>query len=107
MSTARRQSACRFDPLPTRPHHRHDRQRQLGSPLRLWTPLWLAAHGAGFPLRGGELCGKVRLGTAPDGVLWRGPQEGGIAIMSLEIGHDEVQQLIAAGAYLLDVRERE
>ena len=27
--------------------------------------------------------------------------------MPVEIGHDEVQQLIAAGAYLLDVRERE
>jgi rhodanese-related sulfurtransferase len=27
--------------------------------------------------------------------------------MPVEIDHDEVQQLIAAGAYLLDVRERE
>ena len=27
--------------------------------------------------------------------------------MPEEIGHDEVQHLIAAGAYLLDVRERE
>jgi rhodanese-related sulfurtransferase len=27
--------------------------------------------------------------------------------MPVEIGHDEVEQLIAAGAYLLDVRERE
>ena len=27
--------------------------------------------------------------------------------MPLEIGHDEVQRLIAAGAYLLDVREGE
>jgi rhodanese-related sulfurtransferase len=27
--------------------------------------------------------------------------------MPVEIGHDEVQHLIVAGAYLLDVRERE
>jgi rhodanese-related sulfurtransferase len=27
--------------------------------------------------------------------------------MPVEIGHDEVQHLTAAGAYLLDVRERE
>jgi phage shock protein E len=27
--------------------------------------------------------------------------------MPVEIGHDEVQRLIATGAYLLDVRERE
>ena len=27
--------------------------------------------------------------------------------MPTEIGHDEVQRLIAGGAYLLDVRERE
>ena len=27
--------------------------------------------------------------------------------MPVEIGHDEVQQLVAAGACLLDVRERE
>ena len=27
--------------------------------------------------------------------------------MPTEIGHDEVQRLIASGAYLLDVRERE
>src|SRR5215208_3825096 len=51
---------------------------------------------------------RVWLGVAPDRVLWRGPQErGGIAVMPVEIGHDEVQRLIATGAYLLDVRERE
>jgi rhodanese-related sulfurtransferase len=27
--------------------------------------------------------------------------------MPVEIGHDEVQRLVAGGAYLLDVRERE
>src|SRR5215207_2987076 len=46
--------------------------------------------------------------AAPDGVLWRRLQEpGGIATMPVEMGHDGVQHLIAAGAYLLDVRERE
>ena len=49
-------------------------------------------------------------GVAPDGEPWRRLQvqvQGGIATMPVEIGHDEVQKLIAAGAYLLDVRECE
>jgi rhodanese-related sulfurtransferase len=37
----------------------------------------------------------------------RSEAQGGIATMPVEIDHDEVQQLIAAGANLLDVRERE
>src|SRR5688500_9351756 len=47
-------------------------------------------------------------GVALDGVLWRGLQaQGGTVTMPVEIDHDEAQRLVASGAYLLDVRERE
>src|SRR5687767_3483955 len=105
MSMARRQFACRLIRCQRDCVVRCERQRQL-EPIAFVYTTMAGCTRDWFPLRGNEWRGNVRSGTAPDGVLWwRLQLQGGIAIMPLEIGHDEVQRLMVAGAYLLDVRE--